>query len=102
MKICPTLILVEKWLPEGAEQWEYLLPHRDRNTMSYSESIYTLMISRLLEHALVIQPHFNVVVIWYMTWIEAKVMRGLQTIKFNFVPLYFSRGSEQVGKGHRL
>lgn len=65
VKIRLTHILVEKWLPKGAEQWECLLPHSNENTMRYLEGMHTLMISRLLEHALVIQPCFNTVVIWH-------------------------------------
>lgn len=103
MKIRLTHILVEKWLPKGAEQWECLLPHSNENTVSYSEGIHTLMISRLLEHALVIQPCFHIVVIWHMKWMEAKVMGGSQTVKFNYiVPLCISGRSELVGSGLRL
>lgn len=75
------------------------LPHSDGNTLSYSKGIHALMISRLLGHVLPIQPHFNIVVIWHMRWMEAKVMRGLQTVKFNFVLLCISERSELVGPG---
>lgn len=60
------------------------------------------MICRPLDRALIMEPHFDMAVIWPKRWMEAKVRIDLQTIKLNFAPRYISGRTELVGKGHEL
>lgn len=78
------------------------MPHNDESTLSYSEGTHTLMICRPLDHALIMEPPFDIAVMWPTRWMETKVMIDLQTIKLNFAPLYISGRTELVGKGHGL